>query len=196
MTDSTAGGATVDVAHYSFRRACYRGGNSLSWGVFSSSPRVYEIAIGRQLMAVVFWQTYVQIIIYRNNTSAAQTVTVRGDSFVYQDIVSDKYYISAVTFAEDEVFNPLFVNFLENFGWDDPLPKDYVEEYLDYCQIRRMYELSSPVASTATVTEIRIPYSYLSWYLMDVDHNIYNADGSLKDGRYSQNYMFSDFENK
>ena len=144
------------------------------------------------MLTVVFWSSYVQIGIYRNNTTALQTILVRANSYVYRDFVSDKYFISAVTFGEDEVFNPPFVNMLES---TQALSNDYVDEYLDYCQVRRMYELSSPVASTATVTEIRIPYSFLSWRLMDVDNEVYNEDGSLKSGYETQNYMFSDFEN-
>lgn len=192
MTDSTAGGATVDVSHYSFIRACYRGGNQVRWGTYSTTVRNVELAIGRQLFVIAFWSTYVQIVIYRNNTNAVQTVVIRGNSYYYGDIVSDKYFISAVTFGEDEVFNPPFLNYLFN---TERIQKDDIEEYLDYCQIRRMYELTSPVSSTATVTEIRIPYSYLSWRFVDYEHVVYNEDGSLKDGYYSQNYMFSDFEN-
>lgn len=192
MTDSTAGGATVDVSHYSFTRACYRGGNEVRWGIYSPSVQNAQISIGRQIFAVSFWSTYVQIVIYRNNTNAVQTVVIRGNSYFYNDVVTDKYFISAVTFGEDEVFNPPFLNYLFD---QNIIQKDDIEEYLDYCQIRRMYELTSPVASTATVTEIRIPYSYLSWRFIDYEHKVYNEDGSLKDGYYSQNYMFSDFEN-
>lgn len=192
MTDSTAGGATVDVSHYSFSRACYRGERETSWGIYSPSVYNVELAIGRQLFVVVFWSSYVQIGIYRNNTNAVQTVLVRGNSYAYNDVVSDKYFISAVTFGEDEVFNPPFLNYLLN---GERIQKNDIEEYLDYCQIRRMYELTSPVLSTATVTEIRIPYSYLNWRFMDSEHRVYNEDGSLKDSYLSQNYMFSDFEN-
>ena len=192
MADSESGGATVDVSHYSFRHVCYRGGVTAEWGVYSDTLRTYYLSVGQQMLTVVFWSSYVQIGIYRNNTTALQTILVRANSYVYRDFVSDKYFISAVTFGEDEVFNPPFVNMLES---TQALSNDYVDEYLDYCQVRRMYELSSPVASTATVTEIRIPYSFLSWRLMDVDNEVYNEDGSLKSGYETQNYMFSDFEN-
>lgn len=192
MTDSTAGGATVDVSHYSFTRACYRGEREIQWGIYSPSAFNAQLAIGRQLFVVVFWSYYVQIGIYRNNTNAVQTVLIRGNSYMYNDVVSDKYFISAVTFGEDEVFNPPFLNYLLN---GEIIQKNDIEEYLDYCQIRRMYELTSPVSSTATVTEIRIPYSYLNWRFIDSEHKVYNEDGSLKDGYISQNYMFSDFEN-
>lgn len=192
MTDSTSTGGTVDVAHFSFTKACHRGGNVLGWGVYKESAYTYGLRVGYQLFTVNFWSNYVQIGIYRNNSNADQQVLVRGNSYSYSDVVSDKYYISAVTFGEDEVFNPPFVNMIEVTG---DLSKDYVDEYLDYCQIRRMYELTSPVLTTATVTEIRIPYSYLSWFVMDSERRVYNDDGSLKDDYFSDNNMFSDYEN-
>lgn len=192
MSDSTAGGATVDVSHYSFVQACFRRGTHVRWGSYSSTVRNVELPIGRQFFVIVFWSTYVQVGIYRNNTNAVQTVLIRGNSYYYGDVVSNKYFISAVTFGEDEVFNPPFLNYLFD---NEIIQKDDIQEYLDYCQIRRMYELTSPVASTATVTEIRIPYSFLSWRFLDYEHIVYNEDGSLKDGYYSQSCMFSDFEN-
>lgn len=193
MTDSDSSGGKVDVSHYGFQKTVYRGSDHTSyWGSFNSGTTGKILTVGQQLFAIIFWPSYVQIGIFRNNTSAEQVVTIRGPSYTYINGVSDKYFISAVTFGEDDVFNPPFLNFLEDGGL---MRVDSFDEYLDYCQIRRMYELSSPVASTATVTEIRIPYSFLSWFFIDSARKIYNDDGSLKSDYKSQNFMFSDFEN-
>lgn len=195
MTDSTSSGGTVDVSIYNFQRACYRGGRSVSWGTYTESVVTKSLGVGRQLVSIMFWSNYVQIGIFRNNTSAVQEVLLRAKTYYWTGVVSDKYFISAVTFGEDEVFNPPFVNVLLNLKPLEHIPLSMVDDYLDYCQIRRMYELTSPVLTTATVTEIRIPYSYLSWFAMDVERRIYNDDGSLKDDYSSDNNMFSDYEN-
>lgn len=195
MTDSTSSGGTVDVSLYNFRNACYRGGRTISWGIYISSVSTVGLSVGYQLFSITFWSNYVVIGIYRNNTSFRQEVTLRANTYYWTEVVTDKYFISAVTFGEDEVFNPPFVNVLLNLKSNDRMPLSMVEDYLDYCQIRRMYELTSPVSTTATATEIRIPYSYLSWFSMDVDRKIYNEDGSLKDAYSSNNNMFSDYEN-
>lgn len=192
MTVSVEDGGIVDVSHFSFRKACYRGGKVISWGKFYDSVRTYPLSAGNQLFCVTFWSNFVQVGIYRNNTSAVQNVIVRTPSYAYTDVVSNKYFISALTFGEDPVMNPTFVNLLES---SDSPNSEFVEDYLDLCTKRRAYELASPVASTATVTELRLPYSFLSWFLMDVDHIVYNEDGTLKDGYRADNYMFSDFEN-
>ena len=195
MTDSTSSGGTVDVSLYNFRNACYRSGRSVGWGAYVSAVTTVELGLGHQLFSISIWSNYIQIGIFRNNSTAVQEVLLRGNTYYWVGVVTDKYYISAVTFGEDEVFNPPFVNVLLNLKSDERIPLPMVDDYLDYCQIRRMYELTSPVLSTSTVTELRIPYSYLSWFAMDVDRKIYNDDGSLKDAYSSDNNMFSDYEN-
>lgn len=192
MTSSSSEGGSVDVAHLSFKKACYRGGKVVSWGKYYSSVVTQPLSVGNQFFCVTFWSNFVQVGIYRNNTSAVQNIVVRAPSYGYTDVVSNKHFISALTFGEDPVMNPTFVNLLES---SDSPNSEFVEDYLDLCTKRRTYELSSPVASTATVTELRLPYSFLSWFLMDVDHVVYNEDGTLKDGYRVDNFMFSDFEN-